>query len=122
MARFASLSLVIPQILTLNDFICFANFSRDLPDRRISLELLQSKRHHIQIASESEYQRIVSAAEYGSSLGLHINAGHGLHYQNVAPIVGIPQLVELNIGHSIIAQALFDGLFKAVSDMHKLMN
>lgn len=71
---------------------------------------------------ESEYQRIVSAAEYGSSLGLHINAGHGLHYQNVAPIVRIPQLVELNIGHSIIAQALFDGLFKAVNDMHKLMS
>jgi len=70
---------------------------------------------------ESEYQRIVSAAEYGSSLGLHINAGHGLHYQNVAPIVRIPQLVELNIGHSIIAQALFDGLYKAVSDMHVLM-
>jgi pyridoxine 5-phosphate synthase len=70
---------------------------------------------------ESEYQRIVSAAEYGSSLGLHINAGHGLHYQNVASIVRIPQLVELNIGHSIIAQALFDGLYKAVSDMHALL-
>jgi pyridoxine 5-phosphate synthase len=70
---------------------------------------------------ESEYQRIVSATEYGSSLGLHINAGHGLHYQNVAPIVRIPQLVELNIGHSIVAQALFDGLFKAVSDMHNLI-
>jgi pyridoxine 5-phosphate synthase len=71
---------------------------------------------------ESEYQRIVTAAEYGDSIGLHINAGHGLHYQNVAPIVRIPQLIELNIGHSIVAQALFVGLEKAIIDMRLLMN
>jgi len=70
---------------------------------------------------ETEYQRIVSAAEYGESIGLQINAGHGLHYGNVKPIVRIPQLVELNIGHSIVAQALFDGLEKAVADMLALM-
>jgi pyridoxine 5-phosphate synthase len=71
---------------------------------------------------ESEYQRIVSAAEYGESLGIQINAGHGLHYQNVQAIVRIPQLIELNIGHSIVAQALFTGLDKAVRDMVVLMN
>lgn len=70
---------------------------------------------------ESEYQRIVTAAEYGNSIGLHMNAGHGLHYHNVAPIVRIPQLIELNIGHSIVAQALFVGLEKAVKDMRLLM-
>ena len=70
---------------------------------------------------EVELQRIVSAAEYGDSIGLQINAGHGLHYQNVQPIVRIPQLVELNIGHSIVSQALFVGLHKAVSDMLILM-
>jgi len=70
---------------------------------------------------ESEYQRVVTAAEYGESIGLHINAGHGLHYQNVKPIVRIPQLIELNIGHSIVAQALFTGLDKAVRDMIVLM-
>ena len=70
---------------------------------------------------ESEYQRIVTAAEYGESIGLQINAGHGLHYQNIKPIVRIPQLIELNIGHSIVAQALFDGLEKAVRDMLVLM-
>jgi pyridoxine 5-phosphate synthase len=68
-----------------------------------------------------EYQRLVRAAEYGDSIGLQINAGHGLHYQNVKPIVAIPQLVELNIGHSIVAQALFTGLHKAVADMLALM-
>ena len=70
---------------------------------------------------DSEYQRIVTAAEYGDSIGLQMNAGHGLHYQNVEPIVRIPQLVELNIGHSIVAQALFVGLEKAVRDMLLLM-
>ena len=70
---------------------------------------------------ESEYQRIVSAAEYGESIGLHINAGHGLHYQNIKPIVRIPQLIELNIGHSIVARAIFDGLDKAVKDIIVLM-
>lgn len=70
---------------------------------------------------DSEYLRIVSAAEYGDSIGLQVNAGHGLHYGNIKPIVAIPQLVELNIGHSIVAQALFVGLHKAVADMLALM-
>ena len=70
---------------------------------------------------DSEYQRVATAAEYGESIGLHINAGHGLHYENVQRIVRIPQLIELNIGHSIVARALFDGLDRAVRDMHVLM-
>ena len=65
----------------------------------------------------TELQRIVRAAEHGDSSGLQVNAGHGLHYENVRPIVQIPQLVELNIGHSIVAKALFTGLEKAVKDM-----
>jgi len=70
---------------------------------------------------KSEYQRIVEAAEYGQSLGLQINAGHGLHYKNVQAIVRIPQLIELNIGHSIVARALFVGLNDAVRQMIMLM-
>ena len=69
----------------------------------------------------AEYRRLVKAAEYGDSIGLQINAGHGLHYENVQDIVRIPQLVELNIGHSIVARALFVGLHKAVADMLALM-
>jgi len=69
-----------------------------------------------------EYQRIVTAAEYGDTAGLQVNAGHGLHYQNVAPIVQIPQLIELNIGHSIVAHALFVGLEKAVQEMIEAIN
>ncbi len=70
---------------------------------------------------EKEYQRIVRAAEYGESIGLHINAGHGLHYENVQSIVRIPQLIELNIGHSIVAHALFVGLEDAVREMIELL-
>lgn len=70
---------------------------------------------------EAELQRVVEAARYGHELGLVINAGHGLHYRNVAAIARIEQIVELNIGHSIISQAVFDGLAKAVSDMKRLM-
>lgn len=70
---------------------------------------------------QSELQRIVDAAQHGDSIGLQVNAGHGLHYQNVQPIVRIPQLVELNIGHSIVARALFVGLEHAVREMRELL-
>ncbi len=72
-------------------------------------------------AQARELQRIVMAAEYGHDLGLVINAGHGLHYQNVAEIAVIEQIVELNIGHAIISRAVFDGLSVAVGDMKLLM-
>jgi pyridoxine 5-phosphate synthase len=69
----------------------------------------------------TELARIVDAARYGHDLGLIINAGHGLHYRNVGAIAGIEQVVELNIGHAIIARAVFDGLATAVSEMKRLM-
>ena len=59
---------------------------------------------------------------HGNDIGLVINAGHGLHYGNVAAIASIPQIVELNIGHAIIARAVFDGLTTAVSDMKRCMD
>ena len=70
---------------------------------------------------EAELRRVVDAAEYGHNLGLIINAGHGLHYQNVTAIAAIPQIVELNIGHAIVSRAVFDGLAMAVSDMKRVM-
>jgi pyridoxine 5-phosphate synthase len=50
-----------------------------------------------------------------------VHAGHGLNYQNVAPVAALPEIVELNIGHSIVARALFDGLAAAVREMKSLM-
>ena len=69
----------------------------------------------------AELQRIVEAASYGASLGLIINAGHGLHYENVGAVAVIPEIVELNIGHAIVARAVFDGFEFAVSEMLRLM-
>lgn len=71
---------------------------------------------------DSELQRLTEAARYGDQIGLVVNAGHGLHYGNVAAIAAIPQIAELNIGHAIIARAVFDGLPLAVSDMKRRMS
>jgi pyridoxine 5-phosphate synthase len=73
------------------------------------------------VAQDEELARIVDAAKYGHEKGLVINAGHGLHYQNVKAIARIEEIVELNIGHAIVARAVFDGLPAAVSDMKRLM-
>ena len=70
---------------------------------------------------QDELERIVHAARHGSDLGLVINAGHGLHYGNVTAIAEIDQIVELNIGHAIIARAVFEGLRMAVTEMKRLM-
>jgi pyridoxine 5-phosphate synthase len=68
-----------------------------------------------------ELARLAAAARHGSQLGLVINAGHGLHYHNVQPVAAIPEVVELNIGHSIVARAVIDGLANAVREMRRLM-
>lgn len=68
-----------------------------------------------------ELDRIQRAAAYADSLGLQVNAGHGLHYHNVQPIAAIPAVRELNIGHAIIARAIFTGLAPAVTEMLRLM-
>lgn len=69
----------------------------------------------------AELQRIAGAAAFGDRLGLIINAGHGLNYDNVGDIAALAQIVELNIGHAIVARAVFDGLGVAVSEMKRLM-
>lgn len=66
-------------------------------------------------------QRIREGVAYAQKLGLVVNAGHGLHYHNVEPIAAIPGINELNIGHAIIARALFSGLAAAVADMRGLI-
>jgi len=69
----------------------------------------------------AELRRIVEAAEYAHQLGLTVNAGHGLHIENVQAIAAIPDINELNIGHSIVARALFIGMQRAVEEMKALM-
>ena len=66
--------------------------------------------------------RIIRAVEYADELGLKVNAGHGLNYQNVMQIAAIPKIRELNIGHSIIARAVLSGLPEAVREMKSLID
>jgi pyridoxine 5-phosphate synthase len=68
-----------------------------------------------------ELERIRKAAAFGKSIGLRVNAGHGLHEGNVKSIAAISELSELNIGHAIVAEALFKGWQKAIIDMKALM-
>lgn len=73
------------------------------------------------LEQQAELKRIAAAATYAHSIGIKVNAGHGLTYHNVGPIAALPEIYELNIGHSIIGRALFDGLDKAVADMKAVM-
>lgn len=70
---------------------------------------------------KQELERIRKAAQFGKSIGLRVNAGHGLHEGNVMPVAAISELSELNIGHAIVAEALFKGWQKAITDMKALM-
>jgi pyridoxine 5-phosphate synthase len=73
-------------------------------------------------AFERERQRIAEAARYGKSLGLEIHAGHGLSFDTVKPVARIPEIVELNIGHFLIGEAIFVGLEASVRTMRRLMD
>jgi pyridoxine 5-phosphate synthase len=68
-----------------------------------------------------ELRRLVRAAHHAAEIGLRVHAGHGLDYHNVQPVAAIPEIVELNIGHAIVARAIFSGLGAAVRDMKALM-
>ena len=70
---------------------------------------------------KQELERIRKAAQFGKSIGMRVNAGHGLHEGNVIPVAAIAELSELNIGHAIVAEALFKGWQKAIMDMKALM-
>ncbi|ABM02496.1 pyridoxine 5'-phosphate synthase [Psychromonas ingrahamii 37] len=68
-----------------------------------------------------ELMRVAKAATYASQAGIKVNAGHGLNYHNVKPIAALPEIIELNIGHAIVARALVDGFGPAVAEMKRLM-
>ncbi len=72
-------------------------------------------------ALTEQLQRLQKAARHAHRAGLKVNAGHGLNYHNVESICAIPHIFELNIGHAIIARALFSGLAQAVSDLKRIM-
>jgi pyridoxine 5-phosphate synthase len=73
-------------------------------------------------ARDSELRRLFVAAALADELGLDVHAGHGLNFDNVGPIAAIPELVELNIGHFLIGEAVFIGLDRALAEMRRLMD
>ena len=72
-------------------------------------------------AREKELETVIAAAALSRSLGLEVHGGHGLNYENVIPIAAIAEMVELNIGHSIIARAVLVGIEQAVREMKELL-
>ncbi|GBE09568.1 pyridoxine 5'-phosphate synthase [bacterium BMS3Bbin12] len=72
-------------------------------------------------ARAAEFERIEQAVQRAAAAGLRVNAGHGLHYHNVEPVAALAAVRELNIGHAIVARAVFTGLEEAVREMKRLM-
>jgi pyridoxine 5-phosphate synthase len=70
---------------------------------------------------EEQLERVRRAAALAASLGLAVHAGHGLTYQNVVPLAAVPEIEELNIGHSIVSHAVFVGMERAVREMAELI-
>lgn len=77
--------------------------------------------HLLGKAREAEFERISEAAMLAHGLGLEVHAGHGLDYDNVSPIAGLPEIVELNIGHFLMGEAMFVGLKEAIIQMKTLL-
>ena len=70
---------------------------------------------------KQELFRVREAARLGRELGLHVHAGHGLNYENIFPLLAVPEIIEFNIGHSIVSRAIFVGMARAVSEMKKII-
>ena len=88
----------------------------------IELHTGQFAEHHGNARNRRrELNRLIAAAEHAHSLGLRVNAGHGLNYENLPTLHAVPHLEELNIGHSIISRSVEEGLAKAVKEMLRLM-
>lgn len=71
---------------------------------------------------DAELARLTAMATYAHGLGLEVHAGHGLSYDNVTPIAALPEVVELNIGHFLIGEAIFRGLEPAIKEMRRVMD
>ena len=86
------------------------------------IEALQKPRNELEALLENELQKLQESAAYAHSLGLEVAAGHGLNYQNVRQIAAINEIIELNIGQSIVARAVFSGLESAIKEMKQLVS
>lgn len=86
-----------------------------------SIPSLALPTHLLEEKLQKSLQELQECSKFAKENGLEVFAGHGLNYQNVSPIASIPQISELNIGHSIIARSIFVGLFEAIKEMRELI-
>jgi pyridoxine 5-phosphate synthase len=93
----------------------------DEPTRGDARPTELSRRERSELKSWLELQRLISGAQQAHALGLKVNAGHGLNYENLPALFRVPHLIELNIGHSIVSRAVMAGLETAVKEMLRLM-
>ena len=98
----------------------FAMLNSSLPYTHHSIHEFELPRHQLEEMLIQEIQTLEKAADYAHSIGLKVAAGHGLNYNNIAPIASIKTIQELNIGQSIIARSVFTGLATAIKDMKAL--
>lgn len=87
-----------------------------------AIELHTGRYAHAWEHSPAALDELRAGADYAAGLGLAVHAGHGLTYRNVGPVAAIPEIEELNIGHSIVSRAIFDGLGPAVREMRRLID
>ena len=93
--------------------------SRELGAR--SVELHTGRYCDVSMERNKELEKIAAAASFAGRVGLEVHGGHGLNYENVLPIACLPEMVELNIGHSIVARAIMVGMERAVREMKELL-
>lgn len=93
----------------------------NLPLMHNAIESLRLPRQELKKCLQDSIESLRNAAREAESLGLEVAAGHGLNYINLAPILSIPEIIELNIGQSIIARAIFSGLESAIKEMVQLI-
>ena len=123
------LALVIPRLLAVNGLVSLF-VDPDLEQVRASaatgaqfIELHTGAYSNARGGDvETELRRLADATELAQSLGLRVNAGHGLNYLNVGPVAAIAGIEELNIGHSIVSRSVFDGVAVSIQEMKRLMD
>ncbi|MFT5080924.1 MAG: pyridoxine 5-phosphate synthase [Bacteroidia bacterium] len=123
------LALVIPRLLAVNGLVSLF-VDPDLEQVRASaatgaqfIELHTGAYSNARDGDvETELRRLTDATELAQSLGLRVNAGHGLNYVNVGPVAAIPGIEELNIGHSIVSRSVFTGVTESIQEMQRLMD
>jgi len=98
----------------------FAMLNSALPYSHHTIKALELPRHKLTSLLENALNTLQESATKADNIGLDVAAGHGLNYQNLTPLLNIPEICELNIGQSIIARSIFTGLPTAVSDMKAL--